>query len=85
MSVLKEKTFDGHSAARQMTDKGAAVVIVERDLGLENQIIVSDTRSVYPEALCCMVRESEKELKLYRGYGDKRKDHYHNCAEKGSY
>ncbi len=42
---IKGATFDGHSVAGEMLEKGACAVVVERDLGLEGQIIVEDTRS----------------------------------------
>ncbi len=61
---IKGKTFDGHSAAKEMIDKGAAVVVVERDLGLENQIVVSDTRDVYTRLCAAWFGHPEKELKL---------------------
>lgn len=44
---VKGNTFDGHSVAEEMLKKGAAAVVVERDLNLENQVLVSDTRSVF--------------------------------------
>lgn len=44
---IKGASFDGHSVAQEMMDKGAAGVVVERDLGIEGQIIVDDTRNVY--------------------------------------
>ncbi len=44
-------TFDGHSVAEKMLEKGASCVVVQRDLGLEKQIIVNDSREIYP-ALC---------------------------------
>lgn len=61
---IKGKTFDGHSAARQMSNKGAAVIVAEHDLGLENQIIVSDTRSIYPKLCAAWFGNPEKQLKL---------------------
>ncbi|MBQ9375328.1 MAG: UDP-N-acetylmuramoyl-L-alanyl-D-glutamate--2,6-diaminopimelate ligase [Ruminococcus sp.] len=61
---IKGKTFDGHTAAQQMIDKGAAVVVVERDLGLPNQIIVPDTRSAYPRLCAAWFGNPEKELTL---------------------
>lgn len=48
---IRGNTFDGHSVAKQMLDKGASCVVVQKDLGLENQIIVPDSREIYP-ALC---------------------------------
>lgn len=39
--------FDGHDHAPSALEKGAAAVVCERDLGLDRQIIVSDTREAY--------------------------------------
>lgn len=44
---IKGAAFDGHNVAQQMLDNGAQAVVVERDLGINNQIIVDDTRSIY--------------------------------------
>ncbi len=41
---IKGATFDGHSVAREMIEKGAVAVVCERDLGLSNQILVDNTR-----------------------------------------
>ena len=43
--------MDGHSFAAMAADSGAAVIIAEKDVGLENQIIVDDTHKAY--ALMC--------------------------------
>ena len=43
--------FDGHSVAEDMLKQGAGAVIVTRDLGLKEQIIVENTREAY--ALMC--------------------------------
>lgn len=40
-------SFDGHDAAAEMLEKGAAAIVVQRDLGLRNQILVEDTRSIW--------------------------------------
>lgn len=48
---IKGNTFDGHSAAAQALQKGAAAVLVERDLGLDAQVITPNTRAVY-SAVC---------------------------------
>lgn len=48
---IKGNTFDGHSVAREMLEKGAAAVVCEKDLGLENQVVVNDTRAAY-SAMC---------------------------------
>ena len=34
---IKGASFDGHSVAEEMLQKGAAAVVCEHDLGLENQ------------------------------------------------
>ena len=48
---VKGARFDGHSVAGEVTEKGAAVVITERDIGAPNQVIVNNTREAY--ALMC--------------------------------
>ncbi len=40
---------DGHLYAAAANEKGAAVIIAERDLGLGNQILVSDTHAAYAQ------------------------------------
>ncbi len=44
---VKGSAFDGHSVASQMLENGAAAVVVERDLGLESQILVDNSREVF--------------------------------------
>ena len=61
---IKGKTFDGHSAAKEMLEKGCAVVVCEHDLGLENQIIVDNTREAFPLLCSAWFGHPEKELKL---------------------
>ena len=42
---VKGGSFDGHSVAEQMLEKGAYAVIAERDLGLgDRQILVQNSR-----------------------------------------
>ena len=61
---IKGNTFDGHDAAEEMIARGASVIVCERDLGLDCQIIVPDTRTAYP-ALCANYFENpQKQLKL---------------------
>lgn len=43
--------FDGHSFAKNALEAGAAAVIVSKDMGLKEQIIVGNTREAY--ALMC--------------------------------
>ena len=43
--------FDGHDKAKEALAAGAAVVVVERDLGLDRQLLVENSRAAY--ALLC--------------------------------
>ena len=61
---IKGNTFDGHDAAREMLDKGCAAVVCERDLGLERQIIVGDTRAAFPLLCAAWFGHPERELEL---------------------
>ena len=61
---IKGNSFDGHSAAADMLEKGAAAVVTERDLGLERQIIVSDTRKQYALLAAAYYGNPEKKLKM---------------------
>ena len=38
---------DGHNYAKSAEEKGAAVIIAQRDTGVKNQIIVPDTHAAY--------------------------------------
>ncbi|MBQ8078225.1 MAG: UDP-N-acetylmuramoyl-L-alanyl-D-glutamate--2,6-diaminopimelate ligase [Eubacterium sp.] len=44
---IKGASFDGHSVAKEMLEFGAVAVVVDHDLGIDRQIIVSDTRAAY--------------------------------------
>lgn len=48
---IKGKRFDGHDVAERLLSDEASVVICERDLGLQSQVLVPDTRAAY--ALMC--------------------------------
>ena len=61
---IRGNTFDGHDAAAEMLQRGACVVVTERDLGLEQQVIVSDTRAVYPMLCARFFGDPQKQLKL---------------------
>ncbi len=61
---IKGNTFDGHESAQAMLDKGAKVIITERDLGLENQVIVADTRAAYMKLCLNFFGSPQEKLKL---------------------
>lgn len=61
---VKGNTFDGHSVAEEMLENGAAAVVVERDLGLDKQVIVSDTRLIFSSVCANFFGNPAKNLKL---------------------
>ena len=59
---VKGGSFDGHTAAAEMLEKGAAAVVCEHDLGLgDKQIITDNSRKFYGQ-LCAadILRKSLK-------------------------
>ena len=61
---IKGASFDGHSVAEDMLKKGAVAVVVEKDLGLEAQIIISDTRSAFSPICANFFGNPAEKLKL---------------------
>ncbi len=55
---------DGHQFAASAVEKGAAVVIAERDTGLKNQIIVADTHAAYADMSARWFGNPSESLKL---------------------
>ncbi len=56
--------FDGHDFAEEMLDKGAICVVTEEDLGIENQIIVSNSRIFYGHLCAIWFNHPERRMKL---------------------
>ena len=61
---IKGNTFDGHDVAAQMLENGAAAVVTQRDLGLEKQIIVPDTRLAFSPICANFFGNPAEKLKL---------------------
>ncbi len=62
---VKGNSFDGHSAAADMLDRGAAAVVCDHDLGLgDRQIIVENTRRFYGHLTAAWYDHPENELTL---------------------
>lgn len=61
---IKGGSFDGHDHAAKMLEDGAAVVVVERDMGLERQIIVPDSRRCFTRLCAAWFSHPERELGL---------------------
>ncbi len=55
---------DGHDYAAAALKAGAAVIVAEKDLGIENQIIVSDTHEQYAKMCANWFSNPAKDLKL---------------------
>ena len=55
---------DGHQYAKQALDKGAAVIICERSLGLANEIIVSDGRVTFADMSAKWFDNPAQKLKI---------------------
>lgn len=61
---VKGSAFDGHNVAGEMLAKGAAAVVAERDLGLDRQIIVENSRAVFSPICANFYNNPAKKLKL---------------------
>lgn len=55
---------DGHNYAVSAVEKGASVIIAERDLGLKNQIITPDTHATFAEMCGNWFGNPQKKLKV---------------------
>ena len=62
---VKGGSFDGHTAAAEMLEKGAAAVVCERDLGLgDRQIITENSRKLYGQICSAWFGHPERRLKM---------------------
>ena len=61
---IKGRHFDGHTKAAEALEKGAAAVVVSEDLGLERQLLTSDTRYAYAILSAAFYGHPERELRM---------------------
>lgn len=61
---IEGKRFDGHTVAAQALSQGAAAVITARDLGLQNQLVVADTRAAYTHLCAAIAGNPQQKLKI---------------------
>lgn len=62
---VKGASFDGHTAAEEVLQKGAALVVTERDLYLgDRQLIVPNTRKFYGEMCAAWFGHPERKMKI---------------------
>lgn len=56
--------FDGHTKAAEALENGAAAVVVQKDMGLDNQILVKNTRAAYALLCAALFGHPERKLKI---------------------
>ena len=61
---IEGKTFDAHSVAHLMLEKGAGAVVTNRSLGLDREIVVKDTREALSLLCANWFLNPQKKLKL---------------------
>lgn len=61
---IRGKNFDGHDFVPEALANGAAVIVCERDMGIENQIIVSNTRISFSYLCANWFDHPEKKTKI---------------------
>ena len=61
---LKGSNFDGHKFASEAMKNGAKVVVCERNLGLESQIIVKNTRKTLAKLSANFFENSLKKFSI---------------------
>lgn len=61
---IKGGSFDGHSAAAKMLEKGACAVVTQQKLGLAKEINVENPRRLYPELLSRFYGSPTRKFKL---------------------
>ncbi len=61
---IKGKNFDGHNVAKEMLENGAKVIVCEYDLGLQNQIVVDNTRKAYSQICANWFDRPDRKLKI---------------------
>ena len=62
---VKGGSFDGHTAAAEMLEKGAAAVVCEHDLGLgDKQILTDNSRKLYGQICSAWFGHPERKMKM---------------------
>lgn len=61
---IKGTRFDGHDFAEEILEKGAVCVVTEYDIGIENQIIVENSRIFYGHLCAIWFNHPERRMKL---------------------
>lgn len=61
---IEHRSFDGHTAAAQALEKGAAAVVTQHRLGIARELCVSDTRAAYSRLCAAFCGHPERKLEM---------------------
>ncbi len=61
---IKGKHHDGHDYAMKALDRGAEVVICERDIGIKNSVIVEDSSKAYAKLSAAFYGNAHKSMRM---------------------
>lgn len=61
---IEGKHFDGHTKAKEALENGAAAVVVQKDMGLREQILVENTRAAYARLSAAFFGHPERKLRI---------------------
>ena len=61
---IEGKRFDGHTKAAEAIANGAAAVIVQKDMGIREQVLVENTRAAYARLSAAFFGHPEKKLRI---------------------
>lgn len=61
---IRHRSFDGHTAAAEALASGAAAVVTQERLGLENELNVVDSRAAYARLCAALCGHPERKLRM---------------------
>ena len=61
---IRHRGFDGHTAAAEALASGAAAVVTQERLGLENELNVADSRAAYARLCAALCGHPERKLRM---------------------
>ena len=80
---IKGQNFDGHTAAKEMEEKGASLIIAERDTGCDRQLLVQNSREYFAYLAANYHGNPHQKLSRRLPYGHQRKNH--RCPPRAAY
>lgn len=61
---IEGKRFDGHTKAAEALENGAVAVVVQKDMGLKEQVLVENTRAAYARLCAAFFGHPERKLRI---------------------